>query len=185
MLFAVFDVIIICYFNFFFIFDRKSLKAYNMKNTKILSGDAGLNNNGHDKIELVNCPHNCRNCKSILIDINRLFHESEQYQNDKEYQFSIISLKKAFEKTYELSEPVEQECAKLFRLTIIESLEKIHQELKKMTKGFFRRGRYKKICIMTEETLEEFKKILPAGKQRKLQNSSTPSKDKELSIHVL
>jgi hypothetical protein len=153
-----------------------------MKNYKFLSGDAGLNNIKHDKIELVNCPHNC-NCKSILIDINRLFHESEQYKNDKEYQFSIISLKKAFEKTYELSLPVEQECVKLFRFTIIESLENIYQELKRMTNGFFRRGRYNRSYIMTEETLKEFKKILPACYQRKLLNSSAPSKDTELNLN--
>lgn len=150
-----------------------------MKNQEFLSGDACLNNTGHDKIVLLNGSHNCR-CNSILVDINRLFHESEQYQNDKEYQFSIISLKEAFEKTYELSEPAEQECANLFRLTIIESLEKIYQELKRMTNGFFRRGRYNRSYILTEDTLNEFKHILQAGKQRKLQNSFSPSKDKEL-----
>ncbi len=153
-----------------------------MKNQEFLSGDACLDNIGHDKFVLLNGSHNCR-CKSILVDINRLFHESEQYQNNKEYQFSVISLKEAFEKTYELSEPAEQECAKLFRLTIIESLEKIYQELKRMTNGFFRKGRYNRSYIMTEGTLKEFKKILQAGKQRKLQHSFSPSKDIELNLH--
>jgi hypothetical protein len=155
-----------------------------MKNQEFLSVDACFNNIGHDKIKLINCPHNCR-CKSVLIDINLLFNESEQYQNDKEYQFSILSLKEAFEKTFELRNPVEQKCAKIFRLTIIESLEAIHQELKRMTKGFFRRGRYNRSFMMIEETLNEFKKILPVGKQIELQNSFAPSNDIELNLYPL
>jgi hypothetical protein len=153
-----------------------------MKKQEFLSADACLNYYGHDKIELVNCLHNCR-CKSVLIDINRLFHESEQYQNDKEYQFSILSMKEAFEKTFELSKPVEQKCAKIFRLTIIESLEAIHQELRRMTNGLFRRGRYNRSYIMAKETLNEFKQILPVVKQRELRNSFAPSNDIELNLH--
>jgi len=153
-----------------------------MKNQEFLSIGTCFNNIGHDKIELLNCPHNC-SCKLVLNDINRLFRASEQHQNDKEYQFSIISLKKAFEKTYELTLPVEQECAKLFRVTIIESIEKICQELKRMTSGFFRKGRYNRSFIMTEGTLKEFNKILLIGKQGELQNSSAPSKDKEPNLH--
>jgi hypothetical protein len=145
--------------------------------SKLLSGDAGLNNNRPDKIEILDCPHECWNCKLILVDINRLFYDSEQYQIDKEYQFSVLSLKKAFEKTYELVLPVEQQCANLFRLTIIESLENIHQELKRMTNGFFRKGRYKSSCILTEETLRELKTILLSAEKTELDSSFVSSKN--------
>lgn len=125
--------------------------------------------NGNDKIELVHFPHDFGNCKNILVDINCFFHESEQYQHNKEYRFAIVSLKKAFEKTYELAEPLEQECAQLFRFTILESLKHIHQDLKRMTRGFFRRNSYNGIYLLAEETLKEFKKVASTGKQRNMQ----------------
>jgi hypothetical protein len=152
-----------------------------MKNLNV-QGDAELNNNQINKFELVNCPQDCTNCKLFLFEINRLFHESEQYQVAKEYQFSVISLKKAFEKTFQLISPVEQQCADLFRFTIIESLENIHQELKRMTKGFFRSGRYKRSLMMSEETLKEFRQIIATGKESKIQGSSDSSKDKKLNL---
>jgi hypothetical protein len=138
--------------------------------------------NQPDKIVLVNCPHDSTNYKIILFEINLLFHESEQYQMNKEYQYSVMSLKKAFEKTYELILPVEQQCANLFRQTIMESLEIIHQELKRMTKGFFRSRRYERSLMMSEETLKEFKQILGSVEESKTYEPLAPSKDKKLNF---
>jgi hypothetical protein len=148
-----------------------------------LTEDAGVK--VPDKFELVNCKHNCANCKIILFQINRLYHESEQYQFGKEYQYSVMSMKKAFEKTYELILPVEQKCANIFRLTIIESLEKIHQELKRMTNGFYCSGRFKRSLIMSEETLQEFKTILSSGEKSPILDSTVASKDKQINLPVV
>ncbi len=155
-----------------------------MKNHKLLSKNADVKK-GRDKIELVNCPHDCRNCKLVLIDINRLYHLSEQHQIVKEYEFSISSLKEAFEKTYELTDSAEQECAKLFRLTIRGSLENICHELKSMTSGFFRRGRYKSIYIMAEETLKEFKEVNSVIEQKNEKIAPAHSKDVMFDLPVV
>lgn len=121
-----------------------------------------MNSHPEDKIVLENCPSGCEELKKVLIDINRFFYESNQYQHNKEYQLSIVSLKKAFKKTYELKSPLEQECAKVFRSTVLESLKNIHHELKRMTSGFFRKNHYKFSTILAEKTLEELGQK-PAG----------------------
>jgi hypothetical protein len=147
------------------------------------SGDENLSHSGQHKFEIVNCPHNCPNCKLIFFEINEHFHESEEHQIDKEYQLSVVSLKKAFEKTYELTEPVQQECSNMFRLHITKSMEAIFQELQNMTTGFFWRGRYKRSLMMSEETLKEFKKLMSTGEQGKIQDST--SKDQEINLPVV
>lgn len=113
---------------------------------------------GNDKIELVKCPQDCSHIKIVLAKINSFFHEAEHYQYSKEYYLSIVSLKKAFEKTFELRNSEEQECARFFRLIIIESLSNIHRDLKNMTSGCFRKRGYIGSYLMAEETLEIFKK---------------------------
>jgi hypothetical protein len=138
--------------------------------------------NQPDKIVLVNCPYDSTNYKIILFEINLLFHESEQYQMNKEYQYSVMSLKKAFEKTYELILPVEQQVANLFRQTIMESLEIIHQELRRMTRGFFRSRRFERSLMMSEETLKEFKHLLASVEESKTLESLISSKDKKLNL---
>ena len=132
-----------------------------MKKGKVLTGNSDLSIYKQDKIEILNCPHSCMNCKSVLTDINRYF--SENHQINKEYLFSIVTLKKAFETTFALKEPVGKKCAKLYRVKITESLENISQELKRMTNGFFHKGRYENSYLLAEETLKEFKKDAPAG----------------------
>ncbi len=156
-----------------------------MKSRIILSGSAGVNGCRGDKIQLVNCPHNCMNCKLILFDINRLFNDSEHYQSSKEYHLSIISLKIAFKKTYEIRELVEQECARVFRFTIMESLENIHQELKRMTNGFFSKSRYKENYQLAKVTLDEFKQATAAGMQRNMQPSDVSYRNQELNLPAI
>jgi hypothetical protein len=152
-----------------------------MKNPD-LPGDAVMNNYQTEKFELIYCPHDCENLKLFLFEINRLFYESEQYQIEKEYQFSIMSLKMAFEKTWELILPMEQQCADIFRLTIIESLENIRKELRRMTKGFFRSRHFERSLLMSEEILREFKEILASVEESKIQDSVAPSKDKQINL---
>jgi hypothetical protein len=152
-----------------------------MKNLNLTDGNV-MNKTCPKKIELVHCPFHCANCQSFLYEINRLFHESEQYQIDKDYQFAVMSLKKAFEKTYEPVEPGEQQCSGQIRVIISKSLENIHQELKRMTKGFFRRGSYKGSCSMAEETIKEFKMMLTADEQGRMKDSAAPYEDKQINL---
>ncbi len=156
--------------------------AYKMKNNKALSVDGVLGCNELDKIKIVKCRHKCANCKIILFEINRFFLESELYRNDKQYEFSVIALKKVFEKTYELSDPVAQGCVDLYKVTVIESLENIILELKRMQKGIFGNRRYKRSYLMAEEALKELKKIAEDGKQNEIQDSLAPAVDKRLNL---
>lgn len=151
-----------------------------MDNSKSANENGDSNKTKYSKFELLDCHQNCKNCKTVLAEINRLYAESEQYQLDKEYQFSILALERAFNKTTELVEPSEQKCTQLFRLTIVESLENIHRELKKMTAGFFRKNRYKASYQLAEKTLNDLKKKLPAGKQRDI----TPAPAKKMKSGI-
>lgn len=112
----------------------------------------------YDKIELVKCPRGGKNCSSQLSDINQIFLESNNYKHNKEYQMSIEQLKNAFRKTYELKESKCEKCARLFRSTIIDSLENMHTELRILTSGRFRSKRFKGSYLMAKKTLNDLKK---------------------------
>lgn len=151
----------------------------------ILSGNAGVNGCRGDKIQLVNCPHKCMNCKLVLYDINRLFNDSEHYQSSKEYHLSILCLKRAFLKTYEITEAVEQECARVFRFTIMESLENIHHELKRMANGLFSKSRHKENFLLAKMTLDELRQAPPSDNKRNMLHSADSRKNEELKISAV
>ena len=110
----------------------------------------------HDKIELVSCPRKNMICKEHLSFVNKCFVQSDQYFKDKEFHMQIETLKSAFYETTELNEPPCSNCAKLFRSTINETLENVHDELEKMTSGFFGNKKYKSNCQEAATVLEEF-----------------------------
>ena len=115
-------------------------------------------NGSTSKIELVNCPRGSLNCKEQLEDLNQIFLESNDYQHNKEYQLSIDTLKKAYVKTYDLKESTCEKCAGMFRETILESLECMHDELKIMSKSFLRGKRYQGSLILSQNTLRDLRK---------------------------
>ncbi|MFW6309512.1 MAG: hypothetical protein ACOC1D_00285 [Prolixibacteraceae bacterium] len=115
-------------------------------------------NDNFEKIELVRCPRGGKNCSSQLSDINKIYLESNNYKHNKEYRMSIESLKHAFDKTYELKESECEKCARIFRSTIIDSLENMHVELGKISSGYFRSKRFKGSYLMAEKTLQTLKK---------------------------
>lgn len=106
------------------------------------------------KIEIIKCPIDGRQCRSHVDHINKIFQVSNEYQHNKEYQLSIHSLKLAFKKTYELEETSCSQCAQVFRSTIIDSLENIHVELKRMSSGFFKKNHYKGSFLFAQNTLK-------------------------------
>ncbi len=114
-------------------------------------------NDYEEKIELLSCPSGGMSCKEQLSVINNRFLESYGYHRDKNYTGSIESLKSAFDETKDLKESRCTNCAKLFRSTITESLEKIHDELKEMSTGIFKTKKYQASYVMAGNTLRNFK----------------------------
>lgn len=111
-------------------------------------------NDNVDKIELAGGTLENKKCIEHLFLVNNSYHESDKFQRDKDFRNSIETLKKAFNKTFELEESSCIKCAEFFRSTIINSLENIHWELKKMSSGIFRTKRYESSRLEVENFLK-------------------------------
>jgi hypothetical protein len=116
-------------------------------------------NDNQDKIELVSCPRTKMICQKQLSFVNKCFKESEQYVRDKDFNRSIDTLKDAFYKTAELDQLPCAKCAALFRSTINESVESIHDELEGMISGLFGNKSYKSNLAKAANVLDEFEKV--------------------------
>jgi len=110
------------------------------------------------KIELASCPRDKEECLNQLAIINKCFLESHRYHLNKDYRRSIEALKFAFNTTHEIQESSCLKCAELFRLTITQSLENIHEDLQKMITGWFRTKRYQSSFELATLVLGEFRK---------------------------
>lgn len=116
--------------------------------------------NGQPTFELVSCPMNGVRCENHRSLMNENMVAARKHRINKEYQKSIIELKSAFEQTNYLQADTCQNCAKLFRSTIIDSVELIQDDLQKMTTGFFKDRRNLPSLEIAKEVLEEFKKTM-------------------------
>lgn len=110
-----------------------------------------------DKIELVHCPFDKKECVEQLPDINRYFHESHQGRMDKDYVKAIEALQHAFDITFYIQQSTCTECSGLFRSTIISSMDVLLSELKDLTSGLFRNKRYLPAFEKATHTLKEMK----------------------------
>lgn len=126
-------------------------------NHRILKGEGKNRNYNQNKIELLSCKRNGDRCKNHLTSINEEYSTLQTYLPDKEYQKSIEALNNAFHKTFELQEDSCSSCAKMFRSTIIRSLENIHLELKEMSEGIFKTKRYQSSYILADNVLRGIK----------------------------
>ena len=111
-----------------------------------------------DMFELVSCPDLGTECTKALSGINASFLASERFWRDKDYQSAIGELKSAYYTTYEIKEASCAGCAELFQSTILKSLENIHEDLRKMNKGIYRKKRYQSSYELATEVLDEFRK---------------------------
>ena len=111
-----------------------------------------------NKIELVSCPHGGKICDKHLAAINGSFVESKAYRKDKDYTRSIYSLKAAYVIASDLKEEKCAKCSGLFRSTINQSLEIIHNELHGMSTGLFKTKKYLASYTLAETVMDEFKK---------------------------
>lgn len=123
----------------------------------LVQTDTEYFNDNQDKIELLDCQQNEKICKDYLPKINNYFHESDTYFRDKQFQKSIHALKNAFYTTEEFQESSCIKCAEFIRSVIIQSLENIHDELRKMSTGLFSTKRYQLSFKEAEKVLKEFK----------------------------
>lgn len=119
--------------------------------------DSEYLNDKQEKFEFVKCPGGKLKCKDQLSVINKIYGESEFFHREKNYHSSIQSLKNAFYITLELTEKPCNKCAEVFRMTVIDSLENIRLELKKITTGIFGSKKYKPSLVLVEKTLDELK----------------------------
>jgi hypothetical protein len=121
-----------------------------------------------NKIQLLQCPRGGLNCKPHLAEINRLFVDSQNYKQNKEYQFSIQALKNAFDETFELQASTCIHCANVFREEIIDSLKIKQDELYRMSRGIFRRkDRYVNSLKLVDKTLSDLTTKLQQIKDNK------------------
>lgn len=114
-------------------------------------------NNINFNIETVNCPLKEMMCEVHHSAINKSFLEFEKYRKEKDFKSSIETLQSAFHRTIELMDHPCTNCAQQLRSSIFESLENIHSELEKMTKGFFGKKLFKSSYLRADNVLKEFK----------------------------
>ena len=134
------------------------MKIFNGKKLLTLIGRDKKIDHTQNKIELISCRFNGKNCKKYLAQINQSFNQSDNYFKNKDYPLSIQVLKDAFHVTYEMHNSTCKACAKQFRSTIINSLENIHAELHQLSSGHFRPNYYRGSYLMAQNVLEDFKK---------------------------
>lgn len=108
-------------------------------------------------IELESCPLGTEICIEHLDFINNKMRISRSYWLNKDFLQAIEELKKAYHKTTELNQPSCLQCAKLFRSTITNSMEAIHEDLLEMTSGIFKAKRFNSSLELSTIVLSEFK----------------------------
>ncbi|MDO8929825.1 MAG: hypothetical protein Q7W54_12665 [Bacteroidota bacterium] len=113
----------------------------------------------HECIELVSCRFDGTNCMAQRALINKKMLTLRRLWLNKNYEHSIAELKSAFYNTDELDQSTCLQCAKLFRSTITRSLENIHEDLHKMTTGFFNIQHYQSHYELATNVLKEFKEV--------------------------
>lgn len=111
-----------------------------------------------DVIELVSCRRNGDNCPELRPEINRLLRSARKSRMNKEYRKAIDEIAEAYYLTDHNTRDSCQECLELFRETMINSLNLITTELKRMSSGFFRDNRYQEVYLFSSEKLDELTK---------------------------
>jgi len=121
-----------------------------------------------EPIKLLFCPLKEKGsiCMEHRAVINQSMLASRRHVFNKEYQVSIEELKTAFNKTTELQADTCQTCANFFRSTITESMVQIHDDLRKMTTGFFKAKRYLPTFELADDVLSKFKEHSQANPER-------------------
>jgi len=104
----------------------------------MLTEEGNYFNDNSGFIELISCPAGGKLCTEHLNFINEKMKLSRAYWVNKELPQAIEELKIAYNKTTELNSSTCIPCVKLFRSTIIKSLEARQKDLR-TKKGFIKR----------------------------------------------
>lgn len=115
-------------------------------------------NNKQDKIVIENCQQMIKDCQIILSSFNKSYRISQKYIQNKDYIRSIEELKTTYTRINNLDSTFCNQCVKAFRSAIIQSLEEIQEDLKKMVSGFFRPKKYASSYQLVCTVLEEIRK---------------------------
>lgn len=138
-------------------YSTRDLKGKIMGLFSISEEDCHYFNDSEGFIEMESCPIEATICIEPLALINEKMRISRTHLLDKNYLQAIEELKIAYHKTTELNQDSCLQCAKLFRSTITKSMEAIHEDLQKMTTGFFKAKRFNSSLELAASVLTEFK----------------------------
>ncbi|MGQ7871140.1 hypothetical protein [Sunxiuqinia sp. sy24] len=111
-----------------------------------------------EPIQFVSCQFNGSRCVNQRETINQCLFNSHDSFTNKEYDDSIEALKIAYDQTGEISGAPCSRCAQLFRSRITDSMEQIHDELQRMTTGFFSWGSLSPSYELANTAINEFRK---------------------------
>lgn len=114
-------------------------------------------NDSEGFIEMESCPIEATFCIEPLVLINMKMRISRTRWLNKDYEQAIEELKIAYQKTTEINQNSCLQCARLFRSTITKSMETLHEDLEKMTSGFFKAKRFNSSLKLAASVLKEFK----------------------------
>lgn len=131
------------------------MKTISKRLFKLSALDSEYLNTGQNKIELVGCKYNEKNCESVINAINNGYNEALSFREDKDFPRAINVLKNTFNKTFEIQEAKCLKCSNFFRTVITNNLEDIHGELKKMSTGIFKAKRFIPSYVLASEVLDE------------------------------
>ncbi len=116
--------------------------------------------NNREYIDLVDCPQGGKSCEEHRKVINKSMLASRQHLFNNNYPLTFKELKTAFYKTSELKKVQCFSCAKLFRTSIIRSMENIHNDMEKTSYSFFSGKKLSPNYILATKVLNEFKNNL-------------------------
>jgi len=108
-----------------------------------------------DIIELVSCQNDGESCSELRPEINRLLRAARKSRVNKEYRKAIDEIVEAYFLTEQNMADGCRECREFFRETMLNSLNLITAELKKMSSGIFRDKRYREVYQFSAVKLEE------------------------------
>lgn len=97
-------------------------------------------------------------CMKYLPAINEYFRESDRFYRDKNFDRSIEALKNAYDLAGEITEEKGQQCSLFFQATVIQSLENIHNELDRMSRGLFATRKYQPQFENADRLLKRIRK---------------------------
>ena len=113
----------------------------------------------NDKIEYTGCDKQIEKvCLTYLPAINEYFRESDRFYRIKNFDKTVEALEKAYNLAGEIKEEECLQCALFFQATVTQTLEGIHDELARMSKGLFGTRKYQPEYEKATMLLRKFKK---------------------------